>query len=299
VRMDAILKRAIQLLLEVPGSTFHDLYRMFTDNYFLHQLVESVSDEGLRVFWKTVWPKYPHPVTEEPLVTRLSEFDSNKSLRVITSTLSSLNFSELIAKKKIFIANISKGAIGLDTSPILGTLLVSQYQLAGFRQASLPPNRRVPCYLYIDEFHNFKTSAFNEIIIESRKFKLCLTLANQKLDDLDQATRGTADACETVIFFRLVADDARKFGKSVGAYGQESLMNLNDRTAIIRPGRPSDSKLFAVKAPPRPPLGFRNEIIEHVRKTYASTAVTKRFPPAKPRGVKDDDDSVEPGLSPE
>src|SRR5438270_1456148 len=37
-RMDAVLKRAIQLLVEVPGTVFHDLYKIFTDDYYRDML---------------------------------------------------------------------------------------------------------------------------------------------------------------------------------------------------------------------------------------------------------------------
>ena len=291
VRMDAVIKRAIQLLLEIPGATFHDLYRLFTDDYFRHQLVGRVQDEGLKDFWTKVWTKYPHPATEEPLVTRLSEFDSNKSLRSVLSTSSSLDFYSLIQQKRIFIANISKGLIGVDTSPILGTLLVSQFQLAGFKQASLPESKRVPCYLFIDEFQNFRTSAFNEIVIESRKYQLCLTLANQALDDLDTESKAIVDKCETNVFFRLVHADAKKFGSMVGQYIVDDLMNLNKFEAIVRPGKPNDSKKIPVERPPSPGKGFRQEIIEHTLRSY---------PPLPPsQVVAHVDDDVSAGLAPD
>ena len=292
VRMDAIIKRGIQLLMEIPGSTFHDLYRLFTNDYFRHQLVNRVTDEGLRDFWVNVWPKYTHPATEEPLVTRLSEFDGNKSLRAVLSTVSPLDFYQLIQERKIFVANISKGLVGQDTSPILGTLLVSQFQLAGFRQAKLPQNKRIPCYLYIDEFQSFRTSAFNEIVIEGRKYQLCLTLANQKLDDLDQESKNIIDACETNIFFRLIHSDAKKFGGTIGSFNADQLMNLNKFEAIVRPGRPQDTKKIQINLPPRIQGGFKREIVEYTLRTY------RRKVPDVTR-VDHREDDVLPGLAPD
>jgi len=292
VRMDAILKRAIQLLVEIPGATFHDLYKIFTDDYYRDSLIRQIKDDSAIQFWREVWPKYPHPVTEEPIVTRMSKFDSQRSLKIITSTTSALNFTDVL-DGKIFIANISKGLLGLDTSSILGTLLVSQFQLAAFRRANLPQHERKPFYLYIDEFQNFKTSAFNEIIIEARKYRLCLTLANQKLKDLDEETRSAIEAVETMIFFRLVDDDARKFGSAVGRFKASDLMDLFPFNAIIRPGRAAESRRFAVERPPRTPQGFREEIIARTKAEYPSNLPLQAAAAAPP------DDAVEAGLPPE
>ncbi|HXH94507.1 MAG TPA: type IV secretory system conjugative DNA transfer family protein, partial [Thermoanaerobaculia bacterium] len=292
-RMDAILKRAIELLLAIPGNTFFDLYRIFTDDMFLHSLVRQLPDDSAKKFWKETWPKYPHPVTEEPIVTRMSQFDTSKALRQITSSNSGLNFYDVLQSGKIFIAALPKGEIGSDTSSMLGALLVSQMQLAAFRRVKLPRKERRPFYLFIDEFQNFKTSAFNDIVIEARKFQLCLTLATVKTRDLDEQTRSAMEAVETYIFFRLMDDDARKFGGSLGGFNAESLMNLHPHHAIIRRGRAADTATFKVSPPPRPKESFADEIILQTREMY---------PPSVRLGLaslQGDDDDVKPGLPPE
>jgi DNA helicase HerA-like ATPase len=291
-RMDAILKRAIELLLAIPGNSFFDLYRIFTDDLFLHSLVQQLPDDSAKKFWKETWPKYPHPVTEEPIVTRMSQFDTSKALRQITSSNSGLNFYDVLQSGKIFIAALPKGEIGSDTSSILGALLVSQMQLAAFRRAKLPRAERRPFYLFIDEFQNFKTSAFNDIVIEARKFQLCLTLATVKTRDLDEQTKSAMEAVETYIFFRLMDDDARKFGNSIGRFKPDDLMNLNEHEAIIRRGRAANSQTFKVSPPPRPKESFANEIIRHTREMFPAPASVQPT-------VRRNDDDVEPGLPPD
>lgn len=294
-RMDAILKWGIRLLVETPGATFLDLYRIFTDDYFRDQLVRGVKNAQAVAFWRDVWPKYPHPTTEEPLVTRMSKFVTQNALSTITGSVSPLNFVDVL-QGKIFIANISKGLLGFDTSSILGTLLVSQFQIAAFRRANLPRHQRTPFYLYIDEFQNFKTSTFNEIIIEARKYQLCLTLANQKLRDLDEQMKGAVEAVETLIFFRLTDDDARRFGNAVGRFGSQDLMNLHPYHAIMRPGRSADSRRFQVMPPPPVPRGYREEIITQTRSTYAPISRGTPAPdePIPDRRVTDDDAAAGP-----
>ena len=43
-------------------------------------------------------------------------------------------------------------------------------------------------HLYVDEFQNFATESFATILSEARKYRLTLTLANQYLAQMDEAT---------------------------------------------------------------------------------------------------------------
>jgi hypothetical protein len=61
---------------------------------------------------------------------------------------------------RIFIANLSKGKLGEDKANLLGSLLVTQFQLAAMERASIAEEERKDFHLYIDEFHNFSTESF-------------------------------------------------------------------------------------------------------------------------------------------
>jgi hypothetical protein len=268
VRMEPILKRGIQLLLSVQGSVFFDIYRLFTDAGFRSNLISRSTDESAVQFWREVWPKYPHPATEEPLITRMLDFDTKPYLRAATSHTSELNFSNVMRDRKIFIANLATGVIGQDASAVLGALIVSQFQVAAFRRANLPERERTPYYLYIDEFQNFKSSAFNTIITQARKYQLCLTIANQKLRDLDDETRSAVQSVGTTILFALERDDAKRYGDTIGRFSSADLLDLDKFEAIIRSGKASNTTKFRITFPPKAPAGFRDEIIAHTKASY-------------------------------
>lgn len=284
VRMNAVVERSVQLLAQHPGATFLDIYRLLTDIPWQQQLAKKTEDEGLRNFWLRDYPKFPHPVTEQPIISRLQRFDANKALKTITGTASSLDFYEAIRQRKIVIINLAQTSIGEGPTELLGTLFVSQIQLAAFRQGKLPLADRIPFYLYVDEFHNFATSAFHTIIIDARKFKLCLTLANQILRDLDDKMRGAAFAANTRIVFRPEDEDARKLGTSMGEYGAPALMNQDEFECVIRPGKPSDTVQVRIDEPPRHEFDLAEEIIEHTQRTYRPN-----IPPAEHQASPSDD----------
>lgn len=61
----------------------------------------------------------------------------------------------------------------------MGKLIIAQLKIIAFRREKVPESERVPCHLFIDEFQNYITPSIQEILEESRKYKLYLTLAQQ------------------------------------------------------------------------------------------------------------------------
>ena len=86
--------------------------------------------------------------------------------------------------KKIFLANLSKGKIGEDVSEMLGSLLVSKFQLDVMSRATIEPEKREPYRLYVDEFQNFATDSFSDIFSEARKYGLGLVIAHQYINQV-------------------------------------------------------------------------------------------------------------------
>jgi len=92
----------------------------------------------------------------------------------------------VLANKKILICNFSKGMLGEDTSALFGTTVLAKIQTAALRRARIGEQNRVPFYLYVDEFQNFATMGFVQMLSEARKYKLFLTMAEQSTSQQDQ-----------------------------------------------------------------------------------------------------------------
>ena len=56
----------------------------------------------------------------------------------------------------------------------------------------MPEEKRKSFYLYVDEFHNFLTLSFADILSEARKYGLSLVLAHQYIEQLDEKIK---DGC--------------------------------------------------------------------------------------------------------
>ena len=62
-------------------------------------------------------------------------------------------------------------------------LVTKIYQTAMGRQGT-DKNSRTPFFLYIDEFQNFATDTFSEILSEARKYGLGLIVAHQFIQQI-------------------------------------------------------------------------------------------------------------------
>jgi hypothetical protein len=138
--------------------------------------------------------------------------------------------------ERLFIANLSKGSLGHDKANLLGSLLTTQFQLAAMGRANRPEDQRPDFYLFIDEFQNFSTDAFTSILAEARKYRLCLILSHQYIDQLSlpirQAVFGNVG---TLITFRVGYADAEVMEKEFGhTFPASVIADLNRYEAVVK-----------------------------------------------------------------
>ena len=97
---------------------------------------------------------------------------SASAKRVFEQPKSTIDFDQILDEGKILICNFSKGLIGEDTSELFGITVLAKLQLASLRRARMKQANRRPFYLYVDEFQNFATQSFVQMLSESRKYRL-------------------------------------------------------------------------------------------------------------------------------
>lgn len=276
-RMEHILRHTIYTLLEAPNTTFLDIHRILQNESFRNQVLKHVRNPLLRDFWGYEFPELRKDAVQ-PILNRMSKFLLSPTLSGILGQRDSrLSFSDVLENNKIFLANLSKGKIGEDNARLVGSVLVSQLQLAVMRRAKVTREERAPFMLFVDEFQNFTTSAFEVILSEARKYQLCLTLAHQYISQLEEKTRhAILGNVGTMILFAISGDDARRVKDQIGSFNPEDVANLDPKTheAFCRPiTRAADTFKFKTLPPPeRPARSFVREIITQTKERYSSFA---------------------------
>jgi hypothetical protein len=137
---------------------------------------------------------------------------------------------------RLFLANLSKGRLGHDKANLLGSLLTTQFQLAAMARVNQPEHERRDFYLFIDEFQNFSTDAFASILAEARKYRLCLALSHQYIDQLSlpvrQAVFGNVG---TLVSFRVGHADAAVLRDEFGhEFAEQQLVDLDRFELVVK-----------------------------------------------------------------
>jgi hypothetical protein len=277
-RLQHILRNSLLTLLENPESTLLDVPRLLTDETFREAAVRRVTHPQVRAFWFSEFARYSAWMRSEavsPILNKVGEFLTALPLRnIVGQRKSAVNFRTIMDEGRIFVANLAKGRIGEDNCSLLGAMLVTQIQLAALRRAELPEARRRPFYFYVDEFHDFLTLSFADILSASRKYGLNLVLAHQHLTQLDEKLRGAIlGNAGTLISFRVGVEDAELLAKEFyPVFGESDLVNLPNHHIYVKlliDGAPSQP-FSAVTLPPQSKrTSHKQEIIEHSRQQNA------------------------------
>ena len=111
---------------------------------------------------------------------KFGPFITNTTMRnIIGQTKSAFNLRKVMDDQKVLMVNLSKGKIGDLNAQLLGLIMVSKINMAAMSRADMPEEKRKDFYLYVDEFQNFATDTFGEILSEARKYRLALIMAHQ------------------------------------------------------------------------------------------------------------------------
>ena len=215
-RMEYILNNTVLALLEYPGATLLGINRMLVDVDYREKVIEKITDPVVKAFWVQEYARYTQRYEVEAtaaIQNKVGQFVSNPLIRnIVGQTRSSFDVREVMDTKKIFILNLSKGRIGEDNSRLLGAMLITKIQLAAMSRVNIPENERQDFFLYIDEFQNFASDSFVNILSEARKYRLSLILSHQYISQLDENESRVRGAVfgnvGTIVSFRVGAEDA-------------------------------------------------------------------------------------------
>jgi len=227
-RLEYILRNALLALLETPGSTLLGVMRILTDKKYRIRVTNNITDPVVRAFWADEFPQWNERVLQEvisPIQNKVGQFLTSPIIRnLLGQTKSAFDIRKVMDDKKILILNLSKGRIGEDNSALVGAMMITKIQLAAMGRVDTEEDEREDFYLYVDEFQNFSTESFANILSEARKYRLNLTLANQYIMQLDEVVRDAIFGnVGTIVSFRVGATDAEYLEKEF-----EPVFTMND-----------------------------------------------------------------------
>ena len=279
-RMEYILNNTILALLEYPDSTLLGINRLMASKEYRKRVVDTLRDPIVKAFWVEEFAKYADKFATEAtaaIQNKVGQFASNNVIRNIVGQVESkIDIRGIMDEGKILLVNLSRGAIGEDASRLIGSLLVTKIQLAAMSRVDTPEQDRRDFYLYADEFQQFATESFANILSEARKYHLCLIVGHQYIKQLDETV---ADAIfgnvGTIVAFRVGAEDAEFLEKWFAPdFMAADIVNLGKYNIYIKlmvDGITSRG-FSAGTLPPFPKMeeSHTREIIDYSRQMYGT-----------------------------
>jgi len=169
----------------------------------------------------------------------------------------------------ILLVNLS--SIGSETRDILGCFILSLLHLTAISRSDTPFERRKPFHIYCDEAHRFMTPALEDLIGETRKFRVSLTLAHQYLSQFTQKKTDALSSVGTTIIFNVDTKDAQYLKKDLqGLANVEDLITLNIGEAIARIGT-EVVRIKTLEPLQIPKKNLREQIINESHRRYYKT----------------------------
>lgn len=233
IRSRDVLLAGISTLAKTPNSNLAMLPTLLTNKAFRQRILQNIEDPlGLESFWN-----YYENLSEAerqqliaPSLNKLRQLFNRPSLRAILGQ-SNPKFSlmDIFTSRKVVLINLNKGVLGAESARLLGSIITASLHALTLRRAQIPPEKRHPVMIYIDEFSAYISVAedFEESLAMARSLGVGYTLAHQTLSQLPTSLKFAIEAnCKNKIIFGLGMSDAREIARQTTELSAEDLHTL-------------------------------------------------------------------------
>ena len=231
-RFEHAIRNAMLTVMSEPGNTFIEVVRCLTDSRFVQELLPKIKDPIVKRYWTDQIAQTADFHKSEVLdyiVSKFGRFVTNKMMRnIIGQSQSAFDFRKCMDEGKILLISLGKGKIGEENSNFLGLVLIPKILIAAMSRQDMPEEQRRDFYLYVDEFQNFATGDFAQILSEARKYRLNLCVANQFIGQMEEEVKNAVFGnVGTLIAFRVgVADASFLQHEFAPTFGEADLLNI-------------------------------------------------------------------------
>lgn len=235
VRSTDIVHAGVLTLAHDPEASLVNLPLLLSDRNYQQKLVPlaSAADPwGLRPFW--AWfsqlSDEQRATVLAPLGNKLRPILLRSNLRrVLGQAHPHFNLRQVFTERKILLVSLASGTIGSEAAALLGSLLVGMLWQTIQGRSEIPPERRHPVGLVIDEFQNYLhlSTDLSDVLAQARGLGVGVVAAHQHLGQLTPKVKAALLAnAQSRVLFRLPADDAAVMAKTSRLLSTEDIEGL-------------------------------------------------------------------------
>lgn len=275
-RLAHLLRHAFFAILHLPRGSLKDAADLLTrgspqSNALIRTLIGGLLvDRYSRRFWIHRFPKYGNQELGPPEHKFGPLLMGGQGVSLMLSQPESrFNLREIMDEGRVLLVDLS--GLGGDVRDTLGSFMLALIHLTTLERLDESKSPPKPFHVYCDEAHYFVTESLNEIIAETRKFGVSLTLAHQFMSQFPSGTSALSSVGSAAIF-GVNETDAEHLRKDfMGRVATKDLVGQGVGRAIARIGTKRGTeivRLQTLEPLKRRPDSCRNEIIAYSREHY-------------------------------
>ncbi len=231
------------------GWTLIDVPRLFVDDAFMKYKTSKVKNPVVKSFWEHEYANTWDREKQEMIPyfsSKFWPFITNTTIRnIIGQPKSAFNIRDIMDSRKALLVNLSKWKIWALNAQLLWLIFVSKVNMAAMSRADMPEHERKDFFMYVDEFQNFATETFGEILSEARKYRLALIMAHQFIAQIGWSWAKKWDKPSikdavfwnawTIMSFKVWAEDAEYLEKEYAPLlSQQDIIGIANFTTYVK-----------------------------------------------------------------
>ncbi len=276
-RLEHVLRMTLLALLDAPKASIMSVLLLLTDRDYRQEVIKTIDDQVVKNFWTNEFAGWSEKFDSEaimPILNKIGQFVSNSIIRnIVGQDENKVVMPDIMNNKKILLVKLPKGILGEENTALLGSMMVTKIYQSALARADVPEKDRIPFYLYVDEFQNFATDTFSNILSESRKYRLSLSIAHQYVSQLSDVIKKTVFGnVGTIISFRLGPEDAALLEQEFEPkFKATDITNLGVQEIYLKMSIDDEVKdAFSARTlrVPEPEHNLKDKIVAFTRENY-------------------------------
>ncbi len=219
-KQSVIFRFVTRALLQIPNATIHTLLELMEpggDKKYEEHL--SKLKGTARSFFANEFNTTQFAQTKREVLRRLYGILENQTFeRMFSHPKNKLDLFKEMNSGKVILINAAKDLLKKQGTEIFGRFFIALIAQAAAERATLPANKRMPCFVYIDEAQDYiqQDANISDILEQARKQKVGLIIAHQYLSQLSQGILDSLYANTSIKFAGGVSDkDAHALARNM------------------------------------------------------------------------------------
>jgi hypothetical protein len=205
------------LMMVVPDATIDTLMDFMEEPDSVRPYLAKLNDPVTKRFFDRQFFHTTFNETRQQILYRLFDVLGTRALaRMFRNKRNKLNIFEAMNRGSLILINTAKDLLKQEGTEILGRFFIALIAQAAQERASIPDERRMPTFVYIDEAHDYFDESMETLLEQARKYGVGLVIAHQHLGQFPSQLEETVRANTAIkLVGGLSSSDATELAKDM------------------------------------------------------------------------------------